>query len=96
MTFQVQSVHASVPIPSSSGGRISRSGADPSTSCQTSSCALRTTQAYFWVRARSGTRRAYGIALHLPSPPHRQSWNGQAISSPLTVPRVRSPPMCRQ
>ena len=43
-----------------------------------------------------GTRRAYGIALHLPSPPQRQSWNGQATSSPLTEPWVRSPPMCRQ
>ena len=39
---------------------------------------------------------AYGIAAHRPFPPQRQSWNGQAMASPLTVPWLRSPPMCRQ
>ena len=34
------------------------SGSEPSTSCQTSSWSLRITTGYFWVLARSGTRRA--------------------------------------
>ena len=37
-----------------------------------------------------------GSRAHRPSPPQRQSWNGQAIASPLTVPWLRSPPMCLQ
>src|ERR1700729_768335 len=36
------------------------------------------------------------MRTHQPSPPQRQSWNGQAMASPLTMPRLRSPPMCRQ
>ncbi len=96
-TFQLQSVYfCGSMMSSSSGGRTSWSAALPSWSCQTISRPLRSTVSYFWVRARSGIRRAYGIALHLPSPPQRQSWKGQAISSPFTVPWVRSPPMWRQ
>jgi hypothetical protein len=48
------------------------------------------------VRARSGTRRAYGISTQRPEPDQRQSWNGHAMVSPFTVPWLRSPPMCRQ
>ena len=48
------------------------------------------------VLAATGTRRAYGIDAHRPFPPQRQSWNGQAMASPLIVPWLRSPPMCLQ
>ena len=57
-TSQVQSVYSSVPTPGSCGGRMSWSGSEPSTSCQISSWSLTIAVAYFWVRARSGTRRA--------------------------------------
>ena len=57
-TSHVQSVNASVPTPSMTGGRTSRSGSEPSTSCQIITWPLRITTGYFWVRARSGTRRA--------------------------------------
>ena len=65
-------------------------------SCQTNSRPPRTSVVHARVRASRGVRLAYGTSLHLPSPPQRQSWNGQATSSPLMVPCDRLPPMCRQ
>jgi hypothetical protein len=93
---QVQSVHSPEPAPEITGITTSAGGGLPSGSCHTNNCPLRSSTRQDRVRAATGTRRAYGIEAHRPSPPQRQSWNGQAIASPLTVPWVRSPPMCRQ
>src|SRR5690606_17939418 len=65
-------------------------------SCQTKSRPSCSRVCHARVLAIGGTRRAYGMFLQRPLPPHRQSWKGHAISSPLTVPWLRSPPMCRQ
>ncbi len=93
---QVQSVHSGEPAPSIAGITTSSGGGLPSASCQTNSWPFCSRVRQDRVRAATGTRRAYGIPAHRPSPPQRQSWNGQATASPLTVPWVRSPPMCRQ
>ena len=93
---QVQSVHSADPAPSINGIVTSSGGGLPSGSFQTNSWPFRSRVRQARVLAATGTRRAYGIAAHRPSPPQRQSWNGQAMASPLTVPWLRSPPMCRQ
>ena len=82
--------------PSMTGIVTSSGGALPSGSFQTNSWPFRSRVRQDRVRAATGTRRAYGIPAHRPSPPQRQSWNGQAMASPLTVPWLRSPPMCLQ
>ncbi|CKT17890.1 Uncharacterised protein [Mycobacterium tuberculosis] len=96
MRFPRQSVHSSLAASGISGIRTAGSGGLPSWSCQTNSSPLRTSVVHDRVRAILGVRLAYGTNLQRPSPPQRQSWNGQATSSPLTVPSDRSPPMCRQ
>src|SRR5215475_11730660 len=93
---QVQVLHSSEYAPSICGIVTSDGGGLPCGSFQRNSCWLRSSVSHDRVRAVGGTRREYGICAHLPSAPQRQSWNGQAIVSPLTVPRLRSPPMCRQ
>ena len=93
---QVQSVHSSEEAPSMKGIVTSSGGALPSGSFQTNRWPFRSRVRQARVLAATGTRRAYGIPAHRPSPPQRQSWNGQAMASPLTVPWVRSPPMCLQ
>ncbi|EKB47208.1 hypothetical protein B879_04198 [Cecembia lonarensis LW9] len=94
--FQDQSLHSSVPKPGISGMMTSAGGGLPSGSFQTKSRPFVSMVSQAAVRARSGTRWAYGTSLHLPSPPQRQSWNGHEISSPLISPLDRSPPMWRQ
>ena len=75
---------------------MSAGGGLPSGSFQTNSRPSCSMVSHAAVRATLGTLRLYGTALQRPSPPQRQSWNGQAISSPLTSPWDRSPPMCLQ
>src|SRR5882757_11288377 len=94
--FQVQSLHCPWWIPAIWGMACSGIGGLPSGSFQTKSCLFSSQVTHDRVRASFGTRLAYGTALHLPSPLQRQSLNGHAISSPLTDPIVRSPPMCLQ
>jgi len=91
-----QSVHSPSAKPSIAGIVTFSGGGLPSGSCQTKSCPSSSMVVQPRVRARGGTRRAYGISWHLPSPPQRQEWNGQATLSPTTSPCERSPPMCRQ
>ena len=96
MESQVQSVHPDVPAPSMNEIVTSSGGAFPSGSFQTNRWPFRSRVRQARVLAATGTRRAYGIPAHRPFPPHRQSWNGQAMASPLIVPWLRSPPMCLQ
>ena len=56
-------------------GRSRRTTSRPARAWSTSRCG-----------PAAGTRLLYGTFLHRPSPPQRQSWKGQAISSPLTSP----------
>src|SRR5262245_13395249 len=93
---QVQFDHSAEYAPSIRGIVTSGGGGLPSGSFHTNSCWFCSRVSQDLVRAVGGTRREYGILTHLPSPPQRQSWNGQAIALPLIVPRLRSPPMCRQ
>ncbi len=93
---QVQFDHSGENAPSISGIVTCSGGELPSGSFQTNSCLFCSRVSQDLVRAAGGTRLAYGMCAHLPSPPQRQSWNGQATWSPLIMPMVRSPPMCRQ
>src|SRR5215469_9543304 len=93
---QVQFDHSAEYAPSIRGIVTSGGGGLPSGSFHTNSCWFCSSVSQDLVRAVGGTRREYGILTHLPSPPQRQSWNGQAIALPLIVPRLKSPPMCRQ
>jgi len=93
---QVQFDHSGEKAPSIRGIVMCSGGGLPSGSFQTNSCLFCSRVSQALVRAAGGTRLAYGMCAHLPSPPHRQSWNGQATWSPLIVPMVRSPPMCLQ
>ena len=90
---QVQSDHSSENAPSIRGIVTCSGGGFPCGSFHTNRCRFCSSVSQDRVRAAGGTRAAYGMRAHLPSPPHRQSWNGQATWSPLTVPSVRSPPM---
>ena len=67
-----------------SGRRTCRGGL-PSTSCQTNSRPPRTRWARTGAGAASGAL-GVGDRFALAVAPQRQSWNGQAISSPLMVP----------
>src|SRR6476646_1637234 len=96
VVYQCQSVHSSLEAPSMRGIVTCSGGGLPSGSLHTNSIPSCSNVVHVAVRASLGTRRAYGTFLHRPSPPHRQSWNGHAISLPLTVPPERSPPMCLQ
>ena len=96
MESHVHDVHSSDEAPSMNGIVTSSGGAFPSGSFQTNRWPFRSRVRQARVLAATGTRRAYGIPAHRPSPPQRQSWNGQAMASPLTVPWLRSPPMCLQ
>src|SRR5215472_18014839 len=93
---QVQFDHSGENAPSILGIVMWPGGGLPSGSFQTKSCLFSSSVSHDLVLAVGGTRLAYGMSAHLPSPPQRQSWNGQATWSPLTVPMVRSPPICRQ
>ena len=93
---QVQSDHSSENAPSIRGIVTGPGGGLPCGSFHTNSCRFCSSVIHDRVRAAGGTRAAYGIRAHRPSAPQRQSWNGQATWSPLTVPWLRSPPMCRQ
>src|SRR6516162_1601149 len=96
VVYQCQSVHSSLAAPSMRGIVTPGGGGLRSGSFHTNnipSC-CRVGQAA--VRASFGVRLLYGTCLHRPSPPQRQSWNGHAISLPLTSPCERSPPMWRQ
>src|ERR1700676_158064 len=96
VVYQRQSVHSSLVAPSIRGIVTSGGGGLCSGSFQTNNIPSCSSVVQVFVRAAFGTRRLYGTRLHRPSPPHRQSWKGHAISSPFTSPCVRSPPMCRQ
>src|SRR5260370_38184774 len=91
---QVQLDHSAENAPSIRGIVTCGGGGLPCGSCHTNNCLFCSSVSHDLVRAAGGTRSAYGIAAQCPSPPQRQSWNGQAPWSPLTVPLVRSPPMC--
>src|SRR5215472_695308 len=93
---QVQFDHSEENAPSILGIVMCSGGGLLSGSFQTNSCLFSSSVCHDLVLAAGGTRLAYGILAHLPSPPQRQSWNGQATWSPLIVPIVRSPPMWRQ
>src|ERR1700704_6503997 len=89
--------HCPSAYPSIVVGKISAGGVDPSGSCQTSSWPLTSPVGQRLVRANRGVRLAYGTSEQRPVEPcQRQSWNGHANESPLTVPWDRSPPMWRQ
>src|ERR1700722_14641631 len=96
VVYHSQSVHSSLVAPSIRGIVTPGGGGWCSGSFHTNNNPSCSSVVHVAVRASLGTRRAYGTLLHRPSPPHRQSWKGQAISSPFTSPWVRSPPMCRQ
>src|SRR5215469_13004812 len=93
---QVQFDHSGENAPSIRGIVMCSGGGFPCGSFQTKSCLFSSSVSHDLVRAAGGTLFAYGILAQRPSPPHRQSWNGHATWSPLIVPIVRSPPMCRQ
>ncbi len=93
VVYQTQSLHSSLSAPSMRGIATSSVGGLPSGSCQTKSMPSWSRVCQARVLASGGTRRAYGIFWHLPLPPQRQSWNGQAMASPLMVPWLKSPPM---
>ena len=93
---QVQLVQSGDPAPSIRGIVTSSAGGLPSGSFQTNSWPFCSRVRQARVLAATGTRLAYGMDAHRPFPPQRQSWNGQAMASPLTVPWLRSPPMCLQ
>src|SRR3546814_20902830 len=94
--YHCQSVQPSSSAPSILGIVTSAGGGLPWGSFQTKSLPSCTIVGQDAVRARSGTRRAWGIALHLPSPPQRQSWNRHALPLLLPGPWERPPPMYRQ
>src|SRR5919197_6548376 len=75
---QIQSLHSSEQTASIVGMSCSGIGGLFSGSFQTNSMPLRSSVVQARVRARNGTRRAYGMPAQRPSGDHRQSWNGQA------------------
>src|SRR6202042_3829603 len=86
VVYQCQSVHSSLAAPSISGIETSSGGGLPSGSFHTNNIPSCSSVVHFAVRASRGARLLYGTRLQRPSPPHRQSWNGQAISFPFTSP----------
>src|SRR3569832_3015700 len=91
---QLQSLQSSAPPASMVGTSTSGGGGLPSGSFQTKSIPFFSCVVHARVRARSGTRLAYGIPTQRPSGDQRQSWNGQAMLPSFTVPCVRSPLLC--
>src|ERR1035437_4330417 len=83
IVFQTQSPYTSVPTPGISGMSTSGDGGLPSGSFQTNNWPFFSMVVHTLVRALGGTRFAYGMPTHRPSPDQRQSWNGQATSLPL-------------
>src|SRR6516165_5525149 len=96
VVYQCQSVHPSLAAPSMRGIVTPGGGGLRSGSFQTNNILSCSSVVQACVRASLGVRLLYGTCLHRPSPPQRQSWNGHAISLPLTSPCERSPPMWRQ
>jgi len=80
----MQSVHSSLVAPSMRGIVTSGVGGLPSGSFQDEQHAVLFQRGPGRGAGQPGRAPGVGHLLHRPSPPQRQSWNGHAISLPLT------------